>query len=103
MSPATIAVTPDQPSKFNKAVSKSIFPDGIKTSGQHPPLYNELRTFNEFPSEINGPTVWHAEDYSDNPERWTHRFTHDELAELSHAADEFRAAGIPLTGISKVI
>ena len=83
-------------------VLRSIFPDGIKTSGQHPPLYKQLRSYEEFPEEITGPTVWDAEDYKNNTERWTHWLTVDEIAELSDAADKFRAASIPLTGISKV-
>ena len=83
-------------------VPRSIFPDGIKTSGQHPPLYEQLRSYRDFPEEITGPTVWDAEDYKNSSEKWTHWLTVDEIAELSGAADEFRAASIPLTGISKV-
>ena len=85
-----------------KGVPTSVFPDGIKTSGQHPPLYDQLKPYDDFPEEINGPTVWDAKDYKNNPERWTHYFAENEIAELSKAADDFRAAGIPLTGISRV-
>lgn len=85
-----------------KKVPRSIFPDGIKTSGQHPPLYHQLSPYQDFPHDIAGPTVWDADDYKNNPERWTHWFTDEEIAEMSEAADEFRNAGIPLTGISKV-
>ena len=85
-----------------KAVSTSIFPDGYITSGQHPPLYHELRSYEDFPDEISGPTVWNADDYMNNPERWTHHLAEREIEELSKAADGFKAAGIPLTGISKV-
>ena len=81
---------------------RPIFPDSIKTSGQHPPIYEQLRSYKDFPDEITGPTVWDAEDYKNNPERWTHWLTEDEIAELSDAADSFKAASIPLTGISKV-
>ena len=81
---------------------RPIFPDGIKTSGQHPPIYEQLRTYEDFPDEIIGPTVWDAEDYRNNPERWTHWLSEGEIAELSDAADKFKAASIPLTGISKV-
>ena len=102
MSPGLTDSIPEQVSIGKKSVSKSIFPDGIKTSGQHPPLYEQLKPFDEFPSEISGPTVWNAEDYKHNPERWTHHFSEDEVSELSKAADDFRAAGTPLTGISKV-
>ncbi|KAB5576141.1 hypothetical protein GE09DRAFT_1094865 [Coniochaeta sp. 2T2.1] len=80
---------------------RDIFPDGIKTSGQHPPLYDVLKPYSEFPKEISGPTVWKAEEYVNNPERWVHRFTEDEIEELSNTTDRFLASGIPLTGISK--
>jgi len=86
----------------NSDAPRSIFPDGIRTSGQHNPLYDQLRPYSEFPKEISGPTVWKREDYVNNPERWTHRFTEDELQELSDTADRFIASGTPLTAISKV-
>ena len=87
----------------SKQVPRSIFPDGIKTSGQHPPLYHQISPYHDFPSHIIGPTVWDADDYKNNPERWTHWFTDEEIAEMGEAADDFKSAGIPLTGISKVI
>ncbi|MDI1486597.1 MAG: hypothetical protein OHK93_005829 [Ramalina farinacea] len=82
-------------------VSKAIFPDGIKTSGQHEPIYEDLRDYADFPEIIDGPTVWKAEDYKDNPERWVHHFSEQEISELSTAADDFRASNTPLTGITK--
>ncbi|KAL5343600.1 hypothetical protein BJX70DRAFT_352922 [Aspergillus crustosus] len=77
------------------------FPDGLKTTGQHPPLYEELHPFEEFPKSISGPTIWKADDYKNAPETWTHRFTSEELAELSATADAFLNSKTPLTGISK--
>ncbi|RHZ43368.1 TauD/TfdA family dioxygenase [Aspergillus thermomutatus] len=79
----------------------SIFPDGLKTSGQHPPLYEYIRPFERFPKEITGPTVWSAAEYRDQPDKWTRRFTPAELDELSRTADEFIQSKIPLTGISR--
>lgn len=93
---------PPQIPSSKKSVPKSIFPDGIKTSGQHPPLYHQLRSYDEFPDRISGPTVWDADDYRNNPERWTHHLAEEEIVELGKAADDFRFAGIPLTGIAKV-
>ncbi|PYI18490.1 Clavaminate synthase-like protein [Aspergillus japonicus CBS 114.51] len=78
-----------------------IFPDGLKTTGQHPPLYEHIHPFDRFPKEITGPTVWRPEDYREHPEKWTHRFTAAEVEELSTTADAFLANKIPLTGISK--
>ena len=86
----------------NSSVPRSVFPDGIRTSGQHPPLYDILKPYSEFPSEIGGPTVWKKEDYTDSPERWTRRLTENEIQELGAASDRFIESGTPLTGIEKV-
>ena len=102
MAPGLTATLPTYTLISEKQVPRSIFPDGIKTSGQHPPLYHRLSPYQDFPYDISGATVWNADDYKDNPERWTHRFTDDEVAEMSEAANRFRDSGVPLTGISKV-
>lgn len=102
MAPGLIDETPQSVLSLDQSPPKSIFPDGLKTSGQHIPLYEELRPYEDFPEHITGGTVWAADDYKNNPERWTHRLTVEEIAELSDAADHFKAAGIPLTGISQV-
>ncbi|EGS17562.1 uncharacterized protein CTHT_0068960 [Thermochaetoides thermophila DSM 1495] len=88
-------------SKRNDDAPRHIFPDGIRTSGQHPPLYDLLKPYEAFPKEITGPTVWKKEDFVDHPERWIHRFTEEEIDELSEATDAFIASGTPLEGISK--
>jgi hypothetical protein len=46
-------------------------------------------------------TAWDREDYKNNPERWTHPFSDDEVKEISDAADAFIASGTPLTGITR--
>lgn len=104
MAPGLTDLLPSSPPLLHSTPpqSKATFPDGIKTSGQHPPQYNQLQPYSSFPKQITGPTVWKAEDYANNPERWTHQFTEEELAEMSDAADQFLAAGTPLTGITKV-
>lgn len=81
---------------------RSIFPDGIRTSGKLNPLFDLMTPTANFPERITGPTVWRAEDYADKPEQWIHRFTPDEQREISGAADAFIAAGHPLTGITRV-
>ena len=92
-----------QAGKFrNNEAPTSVFPSGIRTSGQHPPLYDLLKQYEEFPTEITGPTVWEKKAYQEHPEQWTHHFSEDEIQELSEAADRFIANGIPLTGIAKV-
>jgi hypothetical protein len=87
--------------RLNNDAPRDIFPDGIRTSGQHPPLYEKLKAYDQYPQEITGPTVWKAEDYQTSPEKWVHHLTDEEKAELSGAADSFIASGLPLTGITK--
>lgn len=70
-----------------------------RTSGQHNPIPSLIRPYSDFPNEISGPTVWKAEDYNHNPERWTHVFSKEQIAELGAAADAFIASGVPLTGM----
>lgn len=81
----------------------SLFPDGLKTSGQHEPDWSLVRSYDEFPRQMTGPTVWDAAEYRDNPERWTHSFTDEENAEISAAADRFIESGTPLTGITRAL
>ncbi|SPQ21422.1 cc6028a4-b0ec-4037-a41c-14136fb20665 [Thermothielavioides terrestris] len=92
---------PPSPLKRNDNAPRHIFPDGIRTSGQHPPLYHLLKPYSAFPKEITGPTVWQASDFASHPERWVHELTPAEIADLSAAADAFIASGTPLTGISQ--
>ncbi|KAI7424892.1 Clavaminate synthase-like protein [Hortaea werneckii] len=96
VSPTQEAATADTP-----IVSKAIFPDGIKTSGQHGPIFSRIRPYEDFPKHITGPTVWKAEDYRDHPERWTHVFSDEEIRELEKSTDDFMASGAPLTGITR--
>ncbi|KAI1343859.1 hypothetical protein F5Y15DRAFT_180477 [Xylariaceae sp. FL0016] len=84
-----------------KEIDRSVFPDGLKTTGQQPPLYDLVYPYSAFPKRIEGPTVWKAEDYANNPERWVHQFSGSELDEISRTADSFIQLGLPITGISK--
>jgi len=105
MAPSLLETQPTAPHELNipshKPADRKIFPDGIKTSGQHPPIPEAIRPYSEFPKEIIGETVWKAEDYANNPERWVHKFSEEEIEELSAAGDKFIADKVPLTGISK--
>lgn len=106
MAPAILVddTTPPQATKVlsNEDAPRNIFPDGIRTSGQHPPIYDALKPYSEFPKEITGPTVWRKGDFHDRSEAWTHPFTDEEIEELGQTADAFIASGTALTGISKV-
>ncbi|KAI1431327.1 Clavaminate synthase-like protein [Xylaria sp. CBS 124048] len=105
---APTAVAPDSPVDLLqslkarvKIVDPAVFPDGLKTSGQHPPLYDQIYPYSAFPKRIEGPTVWEPEQYSDHPERWIHHFSDAETEEISRAADNFITSGLPITGIAK--
>lgn len=103
MAPAALVDQPTELPRFRyDNPSKAIFPDGIKTSGQLVPQYDQLKPYHDFPQEIVGETVWKPEDYQNHPERWVHRFSDDEIVEISKAADDFISSGTPMTGITKV-
>ena len=100
---APTAISTYQDSKIGGVASKSKVKDEVITSGQHPPIYEALKPYEYFPKYVDGRTFWRREDYNYDPERWTHRFTADEIGELSDAADNFSESGIALTTISKVL
>lgn len=103
MAPSAVEQRPYEPSVFTyENPSKLVFPDGIKTSGQFDPIYDHIRPYSDFPIRITGPTVWEAGDYAKNAQQWTHRFSDEEVEEMSSAADAFMASETPLTGITKV-
>lgn len=105
MAPSLLESHPTAPHELGniyKSIDTKIFPDGIKTSGQHPPIASKIRSYSGFPKHITGPTVWKAEDYQNNPERWVHHLSESEIQELGAAADKFIADKIPLTGVSQV-
>lgn len=104
------ALIPDSPPQTtsqtlktpNNQAPTSIFPDGIRTSGQHPPVYSQLQPYSAFPKRIDGETAWSKDDFQSNPEKWTYPLSMAEVEELGRAADEYIESGRELTGISKV-
>jgi hypothetical protein len=102
VSPPPQADHPFTKQRDNNNAPRNVFPDGVMTSGQLDPIPSLLKPYEDFPAHIEGATVWTRDDYVDKPEKWTHRFTDQEIEELGKASDDFIAAGIPLTGISKV-
>ena len=88
--------SPDPPA------DRRFFPDGLRTSGQHPVLEDKVFPYDAFPKTITGPTVWMREDYQNRPDRWTHPFSPEEIEELSVAADSFITRELPLTGMTTV-
>ncbi|CBX98286.1 similar to Taurine catabolism dioxygenase TauD [Plenodomus lingam JN3] len=107
MAPALTSAAPTAPHELSPQTTttdkahKSVFPDGIRTSGQHEPIYSQLRPYSDFPTEIIGPTAWTKDDYAPHPSRWTHVFSASEIDEISAAADAFLASDTPLTGITR--
>ena len=79
----------------------AIFPDGLKTSGQHCPIASLIRPYEDYPKKIEGPTVWGKADYQEAPDKWQRTFTAEEIEEIGQAADDFIGSGVPLTGITK--
>ena len=87
------------PVTLGKGVQRESRP---RTSGQHEPIFELLRPYEEFPVEITGPTAWKAEEYANNRERWTHWWSEPEIAEIESAARAFHNAGKDLVTITKV-
>lgn len=83
-------------------VDRKLFPDGLRTSGQHPPIESQLQSFKNYPRHITGPTVWEPKEMEDHPEQWIHQWTADELEELLQAVEKFIASEESLVSISKV-
>jgi hypothetical protein len=86
------------PLKANPA----IFPDGLKTSGQHSPIASLIRPYGDYPQKIEGRTVWDKSDFEGRDDKWQRPFTKEEIEEIGQAADGYIASGRPLTGISQV-
>lgn len=84
-------------------VDRRLFPDGLRTSGQHPPIQGQLRPFEDFPTEITGPTLWEGKEMEKNTHKWIHQWTEPELHELLQATERFNAAGLSLAHIKKVL
>ena len=83
-------------------IDREVFTDGLRTSGQHPPVEGQIKPYQSFPKSIQGPTVWRPADLAAHPEEWIHTFTKEELTELEDATDSYIASGTPLVAITKV-
>ena len=106
MAPGIITPPPESVAVSNTKLSDSnapreIFPDGIRTSGQHEPAYSLLHPYSSFPDQITETTAWKPDDFTGKSDKWVHRFTTEEIEELGQAADRFLESRTPLTGISK--
>ena len=73
----------------------------LQTSGQHDQLKETIQPYENYPKQIDGPTVWVKEDYQDHPEKWIHHWTNDELADIERATSAFEALNLPLTEMSR--
>ncbi|KXJ88080.1 taurine catabolism dioxygenase TauD [Microdochium bolleyi] len=82
-------------------VDRKVFADGLRTSGQHPPIESQLRPFEQFPRKIEGPTVWTPQQMQASSHEWIYNLEKNELDEIWQAVQDFSASGKPLTTISK--
>lgn len=87
---------------YHQPIDRRFFPDGLRTSGQHPPVEGQLRPYEAFPTEITGATVWEGSEIVKHRQDWEHFWTPSELTELFHAVDAFILSGVPLININKV-
>lgn len=91
--------------KLEVKPKSALFPDGYKTTGQQPPLYEEIHPYSDFPKKITGITAWTKDDLSGSPEKeaiWKHPFTAEELEDLGTAADNYISSGRDLNEMCKV-
>ncbi|KAM3503831.1 hypothetical protein MY10362_003945 [Beauveria mimosiformis] len=86
---------------YHQPIDRKAFPDGLRTSGQHPPIESQIRPFEAFPTEITGPTVWEGREMATRHDEWAHHWTESELNELLQAVNAFTVSGIPLININK--
>ena len=79
------------------------FSDGLRTSGQHPPVYELLQPYDAFPRTITTQnTLWTGDGLQVNTEKWCYPFDPSEILELGQAADRYIEAQLPLVNITKV-
>jgi len=72
------------------------------TQGQSDVLFDLVQPYSNFPRKIAGPTVWKADDFRSKPDLWKKQWSDEQIADLQHAYDRFKASGKPITSISKV-
>jgi hypothetical protein len=94
--PVAVASAPALPSVPLKTVSN------VLTSGQQDPEVADLATYEQFPTEITGRTVWTREDFVDNESLWKHFWSAEQLAALDASYEKFAALGLSLPEINRV-
>jgi hypothetical protein len=72
------------------------------TQGQKDVSFDLVQPYSSFPRKVVGPTVWQAQEFRDDPERWQHQWSSDQIQDLEQAYESFRVSGKPLTSVSKV-
>lgn len=50
---------------------------------------------------MDGPKLWQRDDYQNNPGKWIHDWTEDEIAQIFEATLNYEKTGLPLTAISR--
>ncbi|KII88296.1 hypothetical protein PLICRDRAFT_41457 [Plicaturopsis crispa FD-325 SS-3] len=75
--------------------------DSDLTSGQFPPIDSYDVPYSKFPKVVEGPIVWEARPFRENPETWIRYWTDAQIEDLENATRAFEKTGLPLTEISK--
>jgi hypothetical protein len=73
-----------------------------RTAGQHEPVPELIQPYSAFPKKVTGPTVWQAEEFRAQPERWQRKWTLELIQDLEDAYAAFEKSGKPITAITKV-
>ena len=73
-----------------------------RTQGQHDVLQHLVPPYSQFPKRVDGPTVWNADEFRAQPERWQKRWSAEHIRELDEAYEGFKRSGLPITAITRV-
>jgi len=54
-----------------------------------------------FPDQTDGPTLWNGKELVNQPEKWLHQFTAEEIADVQQAAAHFDGLKLPYSAITQ--
>lgn len=77
------------------------FEGSANIHSQHDQLKETITPYESYPKEVTGARLWTRDDYQNNPGRWVHDWTEDELSQIEVATDNFAKTGLQLTAITK--
>ncbi|WWC93854.1 hypothetical protein V866_000690 [Kwoniella sp. B9012] len=71
------------------------------TSGQHEPDESLVRSYDAFPQEITGPTVWEREKLLKDDNLWKKSWSAEQVKELEDSYEQFVENGLDLPQITR--